>query len=652
MTHLTRRNGSATQPATRRPPPGAPALLLASALCAVPAAHAADTAEPTKDSWLEPVFVSGSRIAEPQPLIASAVSVIDQTTIEDRKPVSLTDLLRTLPGVQITQPGGGAGIASLYVRGCAPNYTLFLVDGVKVTDSNDSRGGSFDLSTVSPDEIERVEVIRGPQSAIYGADALCGVVNIITKSRSDHWQTTLGGEAGRARLYDGLAELSGPVLERGGLSLSAGTGDQGDSVDGATFGTAHVNAKLTLDRGTDWSLALHGRHAEDHGSSYPDQSGGPEFAASPARDVRTSKETSFDAQGHWSPAEAWTLNALASSYQHEVHFASPGVAPAIPPRGEDSDLKRQYAEFNAAVSLPANVKLSAGADYLHEETQLDGYLFFGINLPDSYQQTRNVVGTFGEVEYTGLRGLTLLGSVRRDDPRTFDATTTSSVGARYTLPDGDTSLRANWGEGYKLPSLWALGNALVGNPALLPERSRTSEVGITRFFDAHRLKLDLALFDNLFHNEIDFDNNTFKFVNRSEVSGRGGEIEATYEASAVWRVRAEATYVQVDPKDSGIPIRQRPKWRGSFELTARPAADWTLSATVLSVAPTFDTTVISPPSLYLGGYTRLDVNAGWQTTQQLRLYLAVDNVLDHRIEEAYGFLESGITPRAGFRYRF
>ena len=649
MTIVTAKNAAATGLNRNRPHAW---LVLGYCVFGLSPAHAADTTEALKDSWLEPVLVSGSRIPEPRSTLSSAASVIDAATIEVRDPASLIDLLRTLPGVQVTQPGGGAGIASMYTRGCQANYTLFLVDGVKVTDSNDSRGGSFDLSTVAPGEIERIELIRGPQSAVYGADALCGAVNFITKSRSETWGTTLAGEGGRARLYGSSVELSGPVLERGGLSVSAGTGDQGDSVRGSTFGTSHANAKLTLDRGTDWRLVLHGRHAEDHGTVYPDLSGGPEFAASSARDVRKSKETSFDIQGRWAPGEVFGVNALASSYDHKVHFASPGIGFAIPPRGEDSDLKRQYGALNAAVALPASLKMSVGADYLHEDTNLNGYLFFGIALPDSYKKTRNVVGTFGEIEYAGIEGLTLLGSIRRDDPRTSHAETTSSAGAIYKLSNGTTTLRANWGQGYKLPSLWALGNALVGNPALLPETSRTTEVGITQWLLDRRLKVDLALFDNLFKNLIDFDNTSFSFVNRREVTGRGGEIEAAYELSNVWRVRGEATYVQIDPKDSGIPLRQRSKWRGSLELVARPMPEWTLSATFLAVGQTFDTTVINPPELYLGGYLRLDFNAEWQPNTRLRVNLAVDNVGNHRIEEAYGFLAAGITPRAGFRYRF
>lgn len=639
------------------------AILALSTLGAILGAPAS-AADTPADTQLEQVLVTGTRLSDVAAQLPTASTVIDQQNILLRAPDTLLDLLRTLPGVQLVQPGGGAGVASFYMRGCQPNYTLFLVDGVKVTDSNDSRGGSFDLSTVSPGEISRVEVIRGPQSAVYGADALCGVVNVITKSRSDIWNTTASVTAGLRSAYDTALELSGPVLAKGGLSLRAATGDQGATVPGSSFGASAVNGKLTLDNGTGWRVVVHGRHADNHGTSYPDQSGGPQFALSPARDVRSSRATSFDAQGEFRLAAPATLNAVASSYHHQVDFASPAIltrdpervgrlVAAIPARGEKSDLKRIYGLLDVVVALPGAVRATLGADYMRERTSLDGYLeiFPGFNLPDGYRQTRHVAAAFGELQYSGPQGLTLLGSIRRDDPSTFAAQTTSRAGFAYTPDSGDTEFRAYWGQGFKLPSLWALGNALVGNSALLPEKSRTAEIGASRWLRDRRLKLSVAVFDNRFTNLIDFDNNLFQFVNRREVTSRGGELELQYQFAAAWHVKGEATYSQIDPKDSAIPIRQRPKWRGSVEAWWVPTPQWSLYATWLTVGRTFDNAVPTG-GVMLGGYSRVDLNGEWQATRSLSVGLAVDNVLDKRFAEAVGFLTPGIEPRLSVRYRF
>jgi vitamin B12 transporter len=614
----------------------------------------------------ETVLVTGTRISTAPDTLPSPLTVLDEAQIRAMNPITLVDLLQNLPGVQLVQPGGGAGLVSFYLRGCQPNYTLFLVDGVKVTNPDDSRGGSFDLSTISIGEVERVEVIRGPQSAVYGADALCGVVNVITRQRVREWQATVGAEGGPHDWYRSSLELGAPVLEQGGLLLRAENSDQGSLYDGSTFGLSTLEGKLTLDRGSGWQVVTHGRYALGHGTVYPDQSGGPEYAAFPFRDRRSTRDAQFDAHGLVSVSDAWTLNALASTYRHASDFASPGVwhtaadpSPAIPPRGELDDFKRDYAAANAVVVAPAGLKATAGADYTRERGAIDGYLLlpFG-RLPDSFRLTRDDVGVFAELQYTGLRGLTLLGSTRRDDWRAAGVHSTSSAGAVYTPDDGLTELRANWGQGFKLASFWALGNALVGNPKLLPEESRTTEFGVARRLLDRRMKVGVTVFDNRFYNEVDFDNSTFQFVNVSEVRGRGGEFEFRYDPDPALTLLSQITYVQVDPKQSQVVIRQRPKWLGSLAALWHPAERWTLAGSWRAVGSTLDTSIpASSPSnpigqVQLGAYAVANLSAEWQAAEALSLTFAVDNLFDKRYSLLAGFPEPGTFLRLGLRYRF
>lgn len=638
------------------------AMLIAALSAAATQTALADAT--ASDTTLEQVLVTGTRLSDVAAQLPAATTIIDEDTIKLRAPNTLIDLLKTVPGVQLVQPGGGAGIASFYMRGCEPNYTLFLVDGVKVTDSNDSRGGSFDLSTVSPGEIERVEVIRGPQSAVHGADALCGVFNVITKSRSEKWRTVANVSAGLDNAYDSGVELSGPLMAKGGVSLRASTGDQGSTVPGATFGTSSFNGKLTFDNDTGWRVVVHGRRADDHGRTFPDQSGGPELAVSRLQDVRKSRETSFDAEGMVKASEMATINASASHYKHEVEFASPaivfrnpaspsGFGIAIPGRGENSELSRVYGLLDAVFQLHDDVRATIGADYMRESADLGGYLelFPGFRLPDGYQQTRHVSAAFAELQYSGFKGVTLLGSIRRDKPSTFDAHSTARAGVVYTPDEGDTEMRVYWGQGFKLPSLWTLGNALVGNADLQPEKSRSAEVGISHWMHEHRLLVGIAAFDNQMRNIIDFDNDLFQFVNRREVQSRGAELEVRYLPSEAWHFKGQVTYVQIDPKESPIPLRQRPKWRGSFEASWLPTSQWSLYATWLSVGKTYDF-AIPTGGIMLGGYSRLDLNADWHPNERLSIGLAVDNVFDKRYSESVGFLTPGIQPRLSLRYAF
>ncbi|MBS0366360.1 MAG: TonB-dependent receptor [Proteobacteria bacterium] len=627
---------------------------------ALAAAHAqsATGAGVNSELPLEAVVVTGTRIPESPDSLPSSVTVIDRAAIELQNKTSTVDLLRNVPGIQIVQPGGGAGVVSVYLRGCQPNYVLFLVDGVKVNDSNDSRGGSFDVSSVAPGEIERVEVIRGPESAVYGADAMCGVVNFITRQRGEQWQGTAALAGGLNSSYATSLAVEGPLQARGGVALRAGTTDQGAVVPGATYGADNFSAKVRLDQGEGWDLTLHGRYAKTHGTDYPAQSGGPDFALSNARDRRSTRQSGFDVQGQFQPTGFLTLNVLGSTYHHDVDFTSPAVLVpggniGIPGRGEMSSLARDYAAAHATLDLLPGVKAILGADYLRERGSVDGYIeiFPGFSLPDSYLLRRHDTGVFVEAQYAGGNGLTLNGSLRRDAPSGAQSDSTAKAGAVYTPDGGTTEVRLEWGQGFKLPSLWALGNALVGNSALLPERSRTTEFGLTRWLMARRLKAELSVFDNHFVNLIDFDNTLFKFVNRSMVTGRGADFSLSASPVQSLTLKGQASYVQLDVRDSGVALTQRPKWRGGLELNWAASEQWSLYAGWLATGKVYDFS-IPVGNVMLGGYSRLDVNAQWRPTKSLQLQLAIDNLLDHHYYEAYGFAVAGIEPRLSVEYRF
>ena len=156
------------------------------------AAESADREGRSSDGLIETLVVIGTHTGIESADLASHVSVIDRARIETLNRTSLLQLLDALTGVSINQQGGAGGVTSMYIRGGEANFAVVLIDGVQVNNPVDTRGGSFDFSTLDPSQIERVELIRGPQSAIYGADALSGVLNIVTGDAltSDERQTT------------------------------------------------------------------------------------------------------------------------------------------------------------------------------------------------------------------------------------------------------------------------------------------------------------------------------------------------------------------------------------------------------------------------------------------------------------------------------
>jgi vitamin B12 transporter len=238
---------------TRLAGAGRVAMPLCLLLCAVPA-HGPSAAEP------ESIMVTGSRLPGAVRADDSNVTVLDRAQIEERHASSVVELLRTIPGMVVEQAGGRGSVASVFTRGAKPNFTLVLLDGVRLNDPTNTRGGSFDFATLSLDDIDRVEIIRSPSSAIYGSDAVGGVINIITRKGTDHFTGDAEAAIGQYGFWQSAAELRGPVA---GATASLGVSrlDNGRPVDGSQFRGSVLNGSVTAAPWDRAKLVLTGRYS-------------------------------------------------------------------------------------------------------------------------------------------------------------------------------------------------------------------------------------------------------------------------------------------------------------------------------------------------------------------------------------------------------
>jgi len=640
----------------RRIPIDRPCLYAGAAIAAgVSGAVSAQAVMPASE--LEMVVVTGTRLFDTQERLPYSMTLIDEAQIAARNPASLPDLLGEQTGLHVSQPGGGGGVTSLFIRGGEPNFATVLIDGVKMNDPNNTRGGSFDISSFSIGDVERVEIVRGPQSAIYGSDSLSGVVNLITQAGAPKWGFDVTAEGGTHEYYNFAAAVAGPVTSKGGFTLRAATRDDGTSIVGSSFENTTVNAKLVLDEGTGWDVAIHGRYADSEGSAFPEDSGGPEYAVIRARDNKSATDSAFGIDGGFAITPAWTLRGTAYLYDHDDTFSSPGIAPGVrdgvPPRKADSSLTRDYVSGYAVWQATRGLAVTFGADYQGEDGKSNGYIEFGpgFQVPSSFKLNRDIVGIFGELQFEPAAGLTILGSVRNDDPDVGDAQTTTRVGAVYTFNSSTTRLHANWGQGFKLPSFFALGHPLVGNPDLKPETSESYDFGVEQAFLGGRVQVGATYFNNDYQDLIDFDPEIFLQVNRDSVTTSGVEFEARYDPAAELGFRANVTYIDYQIPTGSDPLRQRPDWSGGIDATWRPMASVEATLAWLNVGQTYDTS-IPTGGMNLDAYNRVDVNVRWEAADSLVVALAVDNLLNAHYEDAIGFPAPGILPRLSVRYRF
>jgi outer membrane cobalamin receptor len=612
----------------------------------------ADDAAPEIDT----IVVTGSRATNQLAEISSTTTVISLAELEAQNALSVADALRHLPGIHVVQPSGQGGVARIFIRGGDQNLAMVLLDGVRVNDPNDSRGAAFDFSMIDMNDIERIEIVRGPQSAVYGSDALAGVINIISKAPAEAFGGSLFVEAGSDSYHRGALDVSGPVGGKGGFSLRVMTNDDGEPVTATEFKSDAVSGRLSFGDTDNWDLKFFGNYTDSNGTSFPEDSGGADLAVIRTTDTRSSETTRLGIDGHISLAPNWNINFLSTWFDQDSTYLSPGVAPGVrdpvPPNGADSNLKRTDIAVNAVVDINAAFTATFGVDYYDEDGTADGFVEFfpGFVLPAGFMFDRNVTGAFGELHFVAENGLTLMASVRRDDSSNEPAETTSKLGILYGFNDGDTQVRANWGQGFSLPGFFALASPLVGNPDLRPETSESYDIGITHSFSGG-LTGTATLFHNEFTDLIDFDSTSFQMINRDRLDVDGVEIALDYSISDELSIHAQATYLDMELVNDDSPLRQRPDWRGGLSLYWLPTASWEVDASWLYSGASFDSAIPTGDQL-LDSYNRLDVTATYHHSDALLAILSVTNLFDDDYYEAIGFPAPGARLRIGLRYQF
>ncbi|MCC7257694.1 MAG: TonB-dependent receptor [Gammaproteobacteria bacterium] len=601
---------------------------------------------------VDELVVTGTRLAVAPGDLPGALTVIGRDDIEARADAGFVDLLRAVPGIHVVQPGAG-GVTQLFLRGAEPNYTLFLIDGIEVNDPTNTRGGSFDLAAIGLADVERVEIVRGPQSSIYGADALAGVVNVVGRTGGGEPVATVEAEAGSEELARGSLAVAG-ALGTGGYALAFSRRDDGEAVPGSHYEADTVLGRLRLAPADGLEVGAVARYAGTERSSFPEESGGPQHAQWRGLDTGEAHELGLGGDFDWTLAPQLAVQGTLSRYERRDRYDSPGIAPGdrVPPNGARNDLERSKAALRLTSDGGGRWSATAGVDFQRESGESAGYVDFApdLRLANDFSLDRNTTGVFAEGRVQATDGLWLQASLRRDEPQGASAETTGRVGAVFALAGGATRLHANWGTGFRLPSFFALGSPLVGNPQLRPEQSESVELGIGQRLGGS-LDLAMTVFAVDYEDFIDFDEQSFRNVNRDRVTSRGVELAAAWTPGPTLALRGHATHVDLDVVGEERQLLQRPDWRAGAGLRWTPQAAWQLDLDWLWVGETLDH-ALPTGTLALDAYHRVDLALGWQATPRLRVTFAIDNLFDADYEEAIGFPAPGLRSRASVRYRF
>ncbi len=614
---------------------------------------------------LDPVVVTATVVPTPLSRESASVTVISRQQIEAQKVRNVIDLLRQAPGLHIDQAGARGSVSSVYTRGGDPNFTVVLIDGVKVNDPTNSRGGSFDFSTLNTENIERIEIVRGPLSAVYGSDAMSGAINIITRQGKAKATRKVEVAGGRYEYLRMAADVQGMVGVMD-YAVSGAYVDNGEPVEGSGFENFTLYANLGLPPTDNMELRWVVRYANSDSDAFPDDSGGPEFAVLRDVETRDMQELTLGMTLVHTPLPWWEYHLQFGLYNRREDVDSPGVAPGvrspvgIPPNIARNSFWRYDLTLHNLFPVTKGVQLAMGAQAQFEDGTSRGSLDFGgFLVPTNFELSRDIWAPFFEVQFSLIPGLLIQGGVRVDFPEGFDTEVSPRFGASYTFDTTGTTLRATWGEGFKLPSFFALAHPFVGEPErrrrglpdLKPESSESFDVGVTQVLWEKQLTISVTYFHNAFADPIDFDETQNLLVNRSKVTTKGVELSLGVEPWSTLSFLAHLTYLKSDIEGTDEELRNRPEWRGGFSVQWRPWRMLDANLKTLFVGEVPDSS-IPTGDVTLDPYARVDLTVNWTINANWSAFLVVDNLFDADYEEFVGFPAPGINPRVGVQARF
>ena len=622
-----------------------PLMITSIAAPAQPASDAAASAGAAQQ-----VTLTGTRLPMTPSGMAQTITIVDDKEIQVTNPASVEEALSRVPGLFVDRAGTG-GFSSLYMRGAESSHVLIMIDGVKVNDPTTTRGSAYDLSSIDIFQLERIEVLRGPASAIYGADALAGVVNFISKKGKQD------GVAGSAYASIGQYDYqkAGGTVSAGNdvvrAMVSAGYSYEGSSTDDAHLRLNTYSGSVRLTPGETIEGEVFGYRTERRGAAFPDDSGGSRLAVNRELTLRNSVDTVYGASLAGGNVNTLRVFGSASVYERtesaDNAFVDGGVRFPVPAFRGDTNYRNTTLTLTGTHSWKNFDNLVVGVQRQTEQggmTSVGDFDFDGNADNLQYNLERRTDSVFAEGRWRVVPELSLQIGVRYDSIQDYGSSTTPHIGAVWNLPNGSTTLKANYSQGFKPPSFFALGFPIGGNPDLKPEESTNYELTLVQAFDDQASSLEVSVFRTEYQNLVDFDTNTFTNINRGRVTISG--VEPTLKLRIIPALRAQigVTALQIDEKDGLAPLRNRPESKATAGLLWDIDARSSLFA-VVSYTGSFIDRSNPTGDIDMSSYTTFDmaysIQLGWA-----KLKLAVDNLLGTDYEQFVGF------PAMQRRFRF
>ncbi|HDZ24439.1 MAG TPA: TonB-dependent receptor [Desulfobacteraceae bacterium] len=616
-----------------------------------------------KEEKTEEVVVTATRIETASSEVGSSITVITNQQIEQRQNTTVPEILRTVPALDVVRSGGPGGQTSVFIRGAKSEHTLVLIDGIEMNDPI-TPGRSYDFANLTTDNIERIEIIRGPQSTLYGSDAIGGVINIITKRGKGKPSGFVSAEGGSFNTFTEKAGVSGgnkwanyslgiSRWDTDGIS-AANEKDGNHEKDGYENTSISTRLGVTPAENLDADFILRYINAK----ADIDNSGGvggddPNNKADLEQLFFRTQVRLFLFNDLWEQKLGFSLTDLDRDYRNDTDADHPSDLDR-----SSYDGKILKFDWQHNLYLHETNTLTLGIENEEEKGKSKYYSesAWGPYTSSFKEKTARTTGYYLQ-DQVKLRDswFTTLG-VRLDDHSRFGSETTYRIASAYLVRQTGTKFKGTYGTGFKAPSLYQLYSQ-YGNQNLDPEESTGWDIGVEQSLFDKKLILGVTYFSNEFDELIEFvgyESGTSKYINVAEAEAKGVEVFASVRPIGDLIFRASYTYTDTEDKETGKDLLRRAQNKFGLDVNYQFMDKGNVNLSLVYVGKRDDNDYSTWPAtrVELDDYVLANLAASYDITRNIQVFGRVENFLDEDYEEVKGFGTPELSAFAGCKLLF
>ncbi len=614
----------------------------------------------TLKTTLSEIVVTANRTETPYYSLASSVTVITSDEISKKHYNTVVELLREVPGLSIVQQGGYGKIANLFMRGSNSNHTLVFIDGVKVNDAS-SPNNAFDFSTLNVGDIEKIEIVRGPQSTLYGSDAIAGVINIITKTYNKKKNYSLSIEGGSYSSFKGNLSLSGKYRIAEYYVYGSNIQSKGISASNSKYGNTEKDgynnnsftSKLNFNLLSNLKLGLIYKYIKlktdiDQNDKFGDD---PNYNYNTEEQLFKSELNASLLDNKWQQIFSFSMFKKLSKSIDDPDDIRPFSSSNSMYNGKRVKFDWQnnfYFLKNNLITFGIETELEKANSYYSSLSQWGPYESI---FPDKSIRT---IGFYFQDHLNLFNSIFSSLGIRIDKNEKYGMVTTFRLAPAYYIHSSNTKIKMSYGTGFKAPSLYYLFDPLYGNPELKPEKSRGFDIGIEQFLLNGKIAIGINYFNLRISDMFGYDAN-FKTINVAKAISKGIEIYSTI--SNLSRIIVDANYTYNETKDEyeespdfNMQLLRRPKHQFNVNVGYQVNEKIMLNASLKYVGKKYDKdfTVYPSKRVIINDYTLINFSMSYELFNYLEIYGRIENLFNKDYEEVLYYGTPGRSFYLGF----